>query len=400
MEEKAIKAVSGLAGLRWRLVGVVLLSGLGTFGLFVYLGQAWDADAALVWLAAAAGLEVYLFGALWRWLDRNHRAGESHILPTFGAGNLLSITRAVLVAMLVGFVFVPRPGGLLAWLPFTLYILADFTDFFDGYLARISNHATKLGETLDMNLDSLGVLVVTLLAFHYGTVPVWYLPVGFARYLFLFGIWLRQRQDKPIYDLQPSNRRRIFAGIQMGFVTAMLAPVLSPPGTTVAAAIFMLPFMGGFLYDWLQVSGVIGQGEEEGTAFEERFNHDLPVGLRGVAVVVLMVWISQALLDFSGTAAEFAARGATNPGVTVVVFVLLEVLLAFLLGLGVLTRLAAILALSMLGIELQFVDFGGLHLVYLLAASGVLFLGPGKYSLWSPEEWLFHHRAGEVSGDG
>ncbi|MBN2500388.1 MAG: CDP-alcohol phosphatidyltransferase family protein [Anaerolineales bacterium] len=387
MEEKIIKGLDDLTSLRVRLVGIMLLSGLVTFGVFVLFDHVWDIQAGLTWMAAAIGAEIYLFGSVWTWLDQNHRAGESQLLPTFGAGNLLSITRAVLIGLLAGFVFVPQPEGLLAWLPFALYLLADLTDFFDGYLARISNHATKLGETLDMNLDSLGVLVVTLLAFHYGTVPVWYLPVGFARYIFLFGIWLRNRNGQPVYDLRPSNRRRIFAGIQMGFVTAMLAPVLSPPGTTIAAAIFMLPFMVGFIYDWLQVSGRIGPSKHRAGEFTGKLKGRLfavvPVVLRGIAVAVLIVWITQTSFDFPGT----------------IVFMLLEIVIALFLGLGILTRVSAIAALSVMGIKLQFVDFGGLHLFYLLAASGVLFLGPGNYYVWSPEEWLFHHRAGETSND-
>jgi hypothetical protein len=43
----------------------------------------------------------------------------------------------------------------------------------------------------------------------------------------------------------------------MGLTTALLAPILGPPETVLAAALFTIPFLFFFLLDWLQVSGAM-----------------------------------------------------------------------------------------------------------------------------------------------
>ena len=107
----------------------------------------------------------------------------------FGLG--YSATRFAL-GLLAGFVFLPQPSGGLAWLPALLYTLAIMADYLDGYFARLTHHATVLGEILDIEFDALGILMATSLAVHYGQLPWWYLPIGLSRYLFLFGIWWRR----------------------------------------------------------------------------------------------------------------------------------------------------------------------------------------------------------------
>ena len=72
-------------------------------------------------------------------------------------------------------------------------------------------------------------------------------------------------------DLPHSFRRRAYAGVQMGIITAMLVPLFTPPSTTIAATFFMLPFLGGFLYDWFLVTGRIDA--QKGAEFFERILH-------------------------------------------------------------------------------------------------------------------------------
>ena len=159
-----------------------------------------------------------------RYLDENKREGETAtsagsvqaVLPTFGWGNRLTLFRGLAISMVAGFLFSPWPNGWLAWLPMLLYTTADIADYLDGYLARITNHATALGERLDMEYDGLGMLIVSLLAVWYGQLPWWYLILGFARYLFVFGLWVRARRGLPSYDLPPSVHRRVFAGLPDG----------------------------------------------------------------------------------------------------------------------------------------------------------------------------------------
>ena len=163
--------------------------------------------------------------------------------------------RAILIAILAGLLFLPWPEfadkfAWLAWLPGTIYLSAAILDYFDGFAARITDHQTRLGEEFDTKVDALGLLFATLVAIKIGQLPIFYLSVGAAYYLFQIGIWYRGKYSKPLIDLKPHPQARLMAGLQMGFVSLTLFPVLRPPITTVAAVVFMIPFLlglsGGF----------------------------------------------------------------------------------------------------------------------------------------------------------
>ena len=168
------------------------------------------------------------------------------LLPTLGYGNGLTLTRGLAICLLAGFLFSPRPPGLLAWVPALLYTLSSIIDYLDGYVARVTGHSTVLGEILDMEFDGLGMLVAITVAIQYGQLPWWYLILGLGRQLFIGGIWLRNRLHKPIYEMTPSENRRLIAGFQMGFMTVILWPIFSPPTTTLACVLFSIPLAGSF----------------------------------------------------------------------------------------------------------------------------------------------------------
>ncbi|MCA9930299.1 MAG: CDP-alcohol phosphatidyltransferase family protein, partial [Anaerolineales bacterium] len=235
----------------WGITAVWLTTLLLLYGR---LRQVWAAHADQ-WLLLAGFAMVYCLWVVWHGLVENHRSGEQMLLATLGWGNRLTLMRGLVISMVAGFLFSPWPQGALAWLPVLLYTVADVADYLDGYTARVTNHATKLGERLDMEYDGLGMLIVSFLAVWYRQLPWWYLILGLARYLFVLGIWWRQRRGLPIYDLQPSVHRRIFAGFQMGFMSAVLWPILPPDGATIAGTLFAVPTALGFLRDWLVVNG-------------------------------------------------------------------------------------------------------------------------------------------------
>ncbi|NJN55524.1 MAG: CDP-alcohol phosphatidyltransferase family protein [Anaerolineae bacterium] len=134
------------------------------------------------WVVVTAVTASYCLWVVWRHLPENHRPGESVLLPRFGWGNRLTLLRGLCISLIAGFLFSPWPAGWVGWLPAILYTIADVADYLDGYAARITNHATRLGERLDMEFDGLGLAVVTLLAVWMGQLPGWYLLIGLARY--------------------------------------------------------------------------------------------------------------------------------------------------------------------------------------------------------------------------
>jgi CDP-diacylglycerol--glycerol-3-phosphate 3-phosphatidyltransferase len=363
-----------------------ILSALGfsfLAALAVLLAWQWSPAIAVVWFPLPALALVYLLTVCWRGLADNRRHGEAMLLSSIGWGNRLTLARGVFIAALLGFLLIPRPLGWLMWIPGALYTLACAADFFDGYVARVTNHATRLGEILDMSFDGLGVLVAALLAVQYGQVPVWYLAIGAARYLFLAGTWLRRRQGLVVYDQPPRLDRRVFAGLQMGFLAGALWPVFTPPGTHIAAALFGLPLLFGFTRDWLFVSGMIAPRAESSSGVQGVVGRWLPVGLRGL---ILVLNLSLFIPWLQGV----AALGPTPIAVDV-----LNLVAAALLILGVAPRVAAILALCGLGFSQVFGPLTTLQIVLAVAYTIILYIGSGAFSLWTPEDYLYSHHAGE-----
>ncbi len=361
-------------------LGATLLA--GTQGLFY----------GLQWLLQTIAIMAVQLIFLWRALTLNHRPEERNLLPRFGPGNWLSLLRGTIIALLSGFLFQSRLTGSWVWLPAILYLISDLTDFLDGYLARASNTVTNLGKSLDMNNDALGVLVATLLAFQFGNVPWWYLPFGCARYLFLVGLYFHRRKGRPEYPLKPSNYRRLFAGIQMGFITVMLIPVLTPPSTTFAATIFLIPFMGMFILDYWQVTGQYSQfafwSNWNGELFREIFIGWIPLIMRALAAAMLTIHI----LTFGGVLPpKLISVPLPNPGL----FLITNILFAVLIATGVMVRVTAIAALISIGIQMQWLEFSADFALLILALINILFKGGGKYALWNPEEWLIHNRPGQ-----
>ena len=349
------------------------------------------------WTIQSAIVMLFQLVNLWRFLPQNRRQGEDVLIPRFGPGNRMTLMRGTLIALLCGFILIDKLPGIWAWLPAALYILSDITDFLDGYLARISNTVTRLGETLDMYLDALGVLVVTLLAFQYDTVPWWYLPFGFARYLFLIGLYFHQRRGGRVYPLKPSNTRRLFAGLQMGFITVMLFPVVGPPATTFAATLFLIPFLSMFLIDYLQVTGHDPVRRSNYFAFLGDWNiAPLKIWLLGWAPLILRGVI---VLIYGNHALRLGliipSNGSTIPEDARPIFLAISLIFMLLFAFGILGRTSSILALIITGIQLQWVNFSFTYWLLVIALIYILFVGNGKFALWNPEEWLITNRAGQ-----
>ena len=74
--------------------------------------------------------------------------------------NILTIGRIILVPILILTFYLP--GALGDWIPFFIFVLASFTDFLDGLLARLYKEESKLGELLDPIADK--IIVATALA--------------------------------------------------------------------------------------------------------------------------------------------------------------------------------------------------------------------------------------------
>ena len=353
------------------------------------------------WLALSGVVLTNALWILWRNLSANHRYDETELLPTLGPGNGLTLLRGLCIGLLAGFLFGSWPLGALAWVIVLLYTLTDIADYFDGYLARRANHVTPLGGVLDMEFDGLGTLVVILLAVSFGQLPWWYLGLGLARYLFVFGIWLRRRLERPIYDMAHSDHRRVFAGLQMGFLSVVLWPILPQPMAVIAGSLFAAATGLGFLRDWLVVSGTLDPAAPrylQAQRFLYRmFAITLPPLWRSVLLLVMISMFRAAVPIITPAAwqALIASWGVPLPAIFATVIALIGLVGTPLVSLGIWPRALSVALTLPIGFDIA---TRGLQWDNGLALVSVVFIqlfGPGPFALRPVEERFIFRRLGE-----
>jgi CDP-diacylglycerol--glycerol-3-phosphate 3-phosphatidyltransferase len=223
----------------------VISPGLPTISLF-----RWSLQASLV--------VIYILYILRRNLTLNRQGHAGPLNTSLGTAGWITLARGGLIALLAGFWLQPWPGRnngteWSACLPGIIYIAAVLGDALDGWVARLTDNQTLLGEYLDTRIDALGILVAILVAVGYGQLPGFYVSAGVAWYLLRLAVWLRKKSGRTCREIKRRKSARWMAGLQMAFLGLVLLPLLSPPITHVAAVLILLPFLAGFLLDWQMV---------------------------------------------------------------------------------------------------------------------------------------------------
>jgi len=337
----------------WLLVAIGYAVAL-LVGYFIVI-NGWDHVSARRWLLIATLVATRPLWWLWHGLAQNHRPDETALLPSLGFANAITLLRGLLIAGLSGFLFSSPPAGFIAWLPALLYMSAGLLDGLDGYVARFTDQVTKLGAKLDIELDGLGVLSAVLVGITLGRLPLWYLPLGLSRELFMAGIWLRKRKGLPVHPLTPSNQRRIVAGMQMGFLGIILWPIFGPPATTMAAVLFGAQLLASFGRDWLVVSGVIAADSPRYRRWREVAKLALfwwlpfPLRLLSVGLTAAILW--RETPDFPNwlpyLSSHLSSTAGTFPVGGLWLVTLLALIALLLVAFGVATRAAAIFLLAL-----------------------------------------------------
>lgn len=213
------------------------------------------------WLLVAGGVVAYEVGFLGYHLVRT-RDGPGALEGGLGVANAVTLARGLLYAAAAGFLLVPPSTPAVRWAPGICYGAGAALDYVDGQLARRTGGATELGERLDHAFDTLGFLVAPLVGVLWGRLPIAYLSLSAARYLFRGGIVWRRRSGRPVYPLPESRLRRRLAAVQMALIAVALPPVLPVAIVHPVALVALVPSLVVFLRDWIVVSGRLPQREE------------------------------------------------------------------------------------------------------------------------------------------
>lgn len=244
-------ATDRLAGRRLTVESIVV-AGVAVCllaGSYRWFTQVSNPSTAVRWAVPTVVVSGYVAGYLWRH-RRTLREPNGSRLDSLGLANGITLARAALIAGVAGFAVINVEGSL-RWLPALGYGLAVALDAVDGTVARSIGVETRLGEQLDMAVDTTGFLVAPVVAVAWGLLPTWYLSLSAARYCYRAGCALWRWRGGRVGDLPPSRLRRPLAALQMVFITFALAPVAPTPLVWTLAPLVLLPSLAVFGRDFI-----------------------------------------------------------------------------------------------------------------------------------------------------
>ncbi len=370
---------------------------------FSWLYVVWQPISAFQWMLQTAGISAVVLWLLWLGLDKSRSVQNTALHNALGVANWLTVGRGFLIAALGGFLFQEPPGSTagsswLIWVPGAIYIIAAVLDYVDGFLARTMRSETRLGEWLDTQIDALGLLVAPILAIGHDRLPSYYIGVSLAYYIFQAHIWQRKKNNGRVIKIKPHPAKRMIAGFQMGLVAVALLPIFSRPVMTVAATIFMIPLLAGFLRDALVAGGYASVNDLQQTRWDGHLDFLstklLPVLLRLIIILTGMVFLFESIV--ASVTDEPAAAGAVlnsampfglpaTPVYAVAVF---------MIAVGFMARLGALLLSIIVAGALTAWDAPLSLFLLLFCALSLMLTGSGAQSIWQPEDRLLLERQG------
>ncbi len=137
--------------------------------------------------------------------------------------NILTIARLVAVPLIpVMFLFFARPWA--DWYAMVLFIIAAFTDYLDGYLARAWKLETLFGAAMDPIADKALVMIALLVINGYAGLTPWImLPSAIIIYREVFVAGLRESLGDRARALKVTNLAKWKTTSQMVAITLIFA---------------------------------------------------------------------------------------------------------------------------------------------------------------------------------
>ena len=135
--------------------------------------------------------------------------------------NILTIGRIIIVPIFVLTFFIPGFFGDL--IPFFLFVIASFTDYLDGLLARLFKEESKLGELLDPIADKILVAAALILLVMNGVIKNYEVIAAIiilTREILISG--LREFLAKGSITMQVTSLSKLKTFIQMVAIAILL----------------------------------------------------------------------------------------------------------------------------------------------------------------------------------
>ena len=215
-----------------------------TFAVSAGLADALHADSSFALSAAAvfAIVSVVTCGYV-----------HQHPFERFGAANIATTVRAVLVSIVIACIGQDRSAST-AWTAALCGTASTLLDGVDGWLARRSGMTSAFGARYDMEVDALLILALAVVAWQHEKAGAWIVLAGLLRYLFVAAGYIWHWMNAP---LPPSMRRKAVCVVQIVGLILAVAPIVPAPVSTGIGLITLLTLIWSFGVDvvWLRTLG-------------------------------------------------------------------------------------------------------------------------------------------------
>lgn len=104
--------------------------------------------------------------------------------------NKLTLLRVIMIPFFVFFMLAPYFEGYGNYIAVAIFIIASFTDFLDGYLARRDNLVTNFGKFMDPLADKLLVCAALICLVETGQLASWIVIIIISREFIISGFRL------------------------------------------------------------------------------------------------------------------------------------------------------------------------------------------------------------------
>ncbi len=156
------------------------------------------------------------------------------------------MVRIFLVPLLL--VFLISPDG---WYPFvaaSIFLVAAFTDWLDGHLARSTNQITRLGQLLDPVADKVLVTAVLVSLVGRQQVPAWMVAIIICRELAITGLRALAADQQIIIAADVFGKYKTVCFIVGALLLVVNIPMLALPGLIFLALGMVLSVVSGIDY--------------------------------------------------------------------------------------------------------------------------------------------------------
>lgn len=176
--------------------------------------------------------------------------------------NKLTLLRIFLVFIFMGVIWIPTSLSInvILWISLAIFIIASFTDYLDGHLARKLNLITDLGKFMDPLADKMLVATALLAivdlgnrgSLPMGMFPAWIVVFIILREFMVSGIRLVAAAQNTV--LAANYWGKLKTVVQMITIMVYLLPIkselLSMVAICLAYASLVLTLLSGFIYLW------------------------------------------------------------------------------------------------------------------------------------------------------